>query len=54
MDVDLSHDPNYGDTLTWAEKLKPDTGVKRVHVQVDLDLPRFQKLFTELMNGTGR
>jgi purine nucleosidase len=51
MDVDLSHGPNYGDTLTWAEKLKPDTDVKLVHVQVDLDLPRFQKLFVDLMNG---
>jgi purine nucleosidase len=53
MDVDLSHGPNYGDTLTWDEKLKPDTGVKLVHVQVDLDLPRFQKLFVDLMNGAG-
>ena len=54
MDVDLSHGPNYGDTLTWAEKQKPDTGVKLVHVQVDLDLPRFQKLFADLMTGSGR
>ncbi len=52
MDVDLSHGPNYGDTLTWAEKFKPDTGVRLVHVQVDLDLPRFQKVFVELMTGT--
>ena len=49
MDVDLSHGPNYGDTLTWAEKMKPDTGVKLVHVQEDLNLPGFQKLFVELM-----
>jgi inosine-uridine nucleoside N-ribohydrolase len=54
MDVDLSHGPNYGDTLTWAEKQKPDTGVKLVHVQVDLDLPRFQNFFTDLMTGSGR
>jgi purine nucleosidase len=51
MDVDLSHGPNYGDTLTWSEKLKPDTGVRLVHVQQDLDLPRFQKLFVDLMTG---
>ncbi len=25
MDVDLSHGPSYGDTLTWPEKLKPQT-----------------------------
>ncbi|HUX43503.1 MAG TPA: nucleoside hydrolase [Terracidiphilus sp.] len=49
MDVDLSHGPNYGDTLTWTEKLKPATGVRLVHAQVDVDLPRFQKMFVELM-----
>jgi len=49
MDVDLSHGPSYGDTLTWNEKLKPATGVRLVHAQVDLDLPKFQKMFVELM-----
>jgi purine nucleosidase len=49
MDVDLSHGPTYGDTLTWSEKLKPATGVGLVHAQLDLDLPRFQKMFVELM-----
>jgi inosine-uridine nucleoside N-ribohydrolase len=50
MDVDLSHGRSYGDTLTWTEKLKPATGVRVVHAQVDLDLPRFQKMFVELMS----
>ncbi|MFZ0339310.1 MAG: nucleoside hydrolase [Terracidiphilus sp.] len=49
MDVDLSHGPSYGDTLTWPESLKPQTGVRLVHVQTDLDLPRFQKMFVNLM-----
>jgi len=49
MDVDLSHGPSYGDTLTWPENLKPATGVRPVHAQLDLDLPRFQKMFVELM-----
>jgi purine nucleosidase len=49
MDVDLSHGPAYGETLTWDEKQKPATGVRLVHAQVDLDLPRFQKMFVELM-----
>ncbi len=49
MDVDLSHGPHYGDTLTWNEKLKPDTGVRLVHAQLDLDLPHFQKMFVDLM-----
>jgi purine nucleosidase len=49
MDVDISHGPTYGDTLTWTEKLKPATGVRLVHAQVDLDLPKFQQMFIELM-----
>jgi purine nucleosidase len=51
MDVDLSHGPSYGDTLTWTENFKPATGVRLVHAQVDVDLPRFQKMFVELMTG---
>ena len=53
MDIDLSHGLSYGDTLTWTEKLKPATGVRLVHAQVDLDLPRFQKMFVELMTAAG-
>jgi inosine-uridine nucleoside N-ribohydrolase len=52
MDVDLSHGPSYGDTLTWDEKLKPATGVRLVHAQLDFDLPRFQKMFVDLMTRT--
>jgi inosine-uridine nucleoside N-ribohydrolase len=51
MDVDLSHGPSYGDTLTWTEALKPSTGVRLVYAQLDLDLPRFQKMFVDLMAG---
>jgi len=51
MDIDLSHGPSYGDTLTWTEKLKPATGVRLVHAQVDLDLSRFQKMFVDLMTA---
>jgi inosine-uridine nucleoside N-ribohydrolase len=53
MDVDVSHGPSYGDTLTWDEKFKPATGVRLVNAQVDLDLPRFQKMFIDLMTGAG-
>lgn len=49
MDIDLSHGPSYGDTLTWSEKFKPATGVRLVYAQTDLDLERFQKMFVELM-----
>lgn len=51
MDVDLSHGPHYGDTLTWDERTKPDTGVRLAHAQLDLDMPRFQQMFVELMTG---
>jgi purine nucleosidase len=49
MDVNLSHGLNYGDTLTWPENLKPSTGVRLVHAQLDLDRERYQKLFVDLM-----
>jgi purine nucleosidase len=51
MDVDVSHGPSYGDTLTWTEKFKPATDVRLVHVQVDVDLTRFQNMFVRLMTG---
>jgi inosine-uridine nucleoside N-ribohydrolase len=55
MDVDLSHGISYGNTLTWTENLKPATDVRLVHAQVDLDLPKFQKMFVELMSrGDGK
>lgn len=54
MDVDLSRGPHYGDTLTWPEELKPDTDVRLVHVQMDVDLPRFQKMFVGLMTGAAQ
>ena len=52
LDVDLSRGPNYGGTLTWNENLKPDSGVRLVHAQMDLDLPQFQKMFVDLMTGS--
>src|SRR5450631_316301 len=54
MDIDLNRGPSYGDTLTWTEKLKPATGVRLVHAQVHLDLPRFQEMFIRLMTAVNR
>jgi inosine-uridine nucleoside N-ribohydrolase len=51
MDIDLSHGPSYGNTLTWTEELKPQTGVRLVHAQTDLDLPKFEKMFVGLMSA---
>lgn len=50
MDVNLNRGPTYGDTLTWNDKLKPLTGVRLVHAQLDVDLERFQKMFIEFMS----
>ena len=51
MDVDISHGPTYGDTLTWTKELKPQTELRLVHAQTDLDLPKFSKKFIELMSA---
>jgi inosine-uridine nucleoside N-ribohydrolase len=51
VDVDLTRGPFYGDTLTWTEDDKPRLDLQPVHVQTDLDLPRFNKLFLELMKA---
>jgi purine nucleosidase len=50
MDVDISHGPSYGDTLTWNEKVKPAIEVQLVHAQTDLDLAKFTKMFIDLMS----
>jgi inosine-uridine nucleoside N-ribohydrolase len=51
MDVDISHGPSYGNTLTWNEKLKPATDVQLVHAQTDLDVTKFIKMFVGLMSA---
>jgi hypothetical protein len=51
MDIDLSHGPSYGDTLTWTEANKPLTDIRLVHAQTDLDLPKFSKMFVDLMSS---
>jgi purine nucleosidase len=51
MDIDLSHGPSYGDTLTWTDKLKPALDLQLVYSQLDVDLPKFQKMFVELMSA---
>jgi purine nucleosidase len=51
VDVDLTRGPFYGDTLSWTAANKPQLDVQLVHVPTDLDLPRFNKLFIELMKA---
>ncbi len=54
MDVDLSHGPAYGETLTWDAALKPAVALQLVHAQVDLDLPKFTAMFVSLMAAPKR
>jgi purine nucleosidase len=51
VDVDLNRGPFYGDTLSWTAANKPSLDLQLVHVQTDLDLPRFNKLFVDLMKA---
>jgi len=51
IDVDLSRGANYGDALTWTDQNRPQRDLQPVHVQDDLDSPRFTKLFLELMKA---
>jgi len=51
MDVDLSHGPSYGDTLTWTGAMRPATDVQKVHAQLDLDLAKFTREFISLMTA---
>ena len=49
MDIDISHGAGYGNTLTWAEGQNPGLGERLVHLQMDVDLQKFYRLFTDLM-----
>jgi len=51
MDIDLSHGPNYGNTLTWPAKLKPAVDVQLVHAQLDVDVKKFNNMFVDLMSA---
>ena len=52
IDVDTTPGPNYGDTLSWTEATKPTRTMPPVHVQLDLDSARFNKLFVGLMKSS--
>jgi purine nucleosidase len=51
LDVNLTRGPFYGDTLSWTKANKPQIDLQLVHVQTDLDLTRFNKLFVDLMKA---
>ncbi|HEY1965101.1 MAG TPA: nucleoside hydrolase, partial [Acidobacteriaceae bacterium] len=51
IDVNLNRGPSYGDTLSWTAENKPALDLQPVHVQTDLDLPRFNAFFIDLMKA---
>ena len=51
MDVDVSHGPSYGNTLTWTDEVRPETDVRQVHAQLDVDLPKFTRQFVGLLSA---
>ncbi len=51
MDVNLDRGAGYGDTLTWTDRIKPALDLPLVEVQMDVDMPRFGKMFVELITG---
>jgi inosine-uridine nucleoside N-ribohydrolase len=51
MSVDVDHGAAYGNTLTWTDKDNPRLGARLVEIQKDLDLPRFNKMFVNLMKA---
>lgn len=51
MDVDISHTANYGNTLTWTDRDKPQLQLQPVHIQMDLNTRKFYEMFVHLMTA---
>ena len=51
MDVNLNRGPNYGDTLTWSDKDKPNFPLTKAHAQIDVDAARLERDLTALFSA---
>ncbi len=51
MDVSVDRGISYGDTLVWTDHDKPSINLQKAHVQMDVDWPKFQKMFVQLMSA---
>jgi inosine-uridine nucleoside N-ribohydrolase len=51
MDVSVDKGISYGDTLVWTDQDKPSINLQKAHVQMDVDWPKFQKMFVQLMSA---
>jgi purine nucleosidase len=52
MSVDLDRGAGYGNTLTWTENDKTQFLGQPVEIQMELNNPRFNSMFTKLMSAT--
>ena len=51
MDVSVDKGISYGDTIVWSDRDKPAISLQKVHAQMDVDWPKFQKMFVQLMSA---
>ncbi|WP_255551585.1 nucleoside hydrolase [Granulicella sp. dw_53] len=53
VDVDVTRGPSYGNTLTWSAEFRPESigEVHPIHVQTDLDVAKFNRMFVEGMKA---
>jgi inosine-uridine nucleoside N-ribohydrolase len=49
MDMDYSHSAGYGNTVVWQPGSQPGLAEQLVHVPLELDLAKFDKMFVDLM-----
>lgn len=51
LDVNTQRGPNYGDTLSWLERDKPQGAGVAAAVQLDLNQEKFYRMFVDLMSS---
>lgn len=54
VDVDVSHGPDYGETLFWSRATKVPSSERLATVQFDLDTQKFYDLYIKLMTRPAR
>jgi len=51
MDVSMDKGISYGDTLVWSDRDKPSISLQKVHAQMDVDWPKFQRMFVQVISA---
>lgn len=49
MDIDIDHGAGYGNVLVWKPGAQPSLGQQLVTLPLELDRPKFEKMFIDLM-----